>query len=676
MAAWAFMKLATLRRRNEQLPGISGVARLDRRTMRLATRLNAGDIAVIDQVDLDRVSAEALIAAKPVLVVNAQPSISGRYPNLGPELIVAHGIGLVDNVGSEVFAAVKEGTRIRVDGTTVWIGDTEVANGTVQDESSIAALMIEARSGLTAQLNAFAVNTAEYMNRDRDLLLDGVGIPDVRTKFAGRHVVVVVRGYDYAKDLKALKHYIREFKPVLIGVDGGADALIEAGHKPHLIVGDMDAVSDAAIASGAEVVVHAYPDGRAPGLERVQDLGVGVVNFPSSGTSEDAAMLLADAHGATLIVAVGTHATLTEFLDRGRAGMASTFLTRLRVGAKLVDARGASVLYRNRISAAALLLLVLAALIGSSSPRSPSPTPAGPTSTTSAPGSPTVQMGGGPVLVISFRYHIVSLVAIFLALAVGIVVGTTALNGPVTHDLRNQVNDLQSQRSQLANRVKVLQGQVDNAGQFATTFGSRLVAGSLTGQKVLVVALPGASTGIQDGVSTELTAAGASITGRVQLSASFIDPAQGSSIVTLATSTHPFGLSLPETNDAGKLGGALLGYVLLGKGNDTDLKTVLSGFSGLHMISSDPAGVEAADTVVVLGAGSLAKAAYAGRSESDLVSALSTAGGTVVVAGDSGSATGNGNRGRGARLRAALHRVDRRQREQCLRAGVHGARHR
>ncbi|MGI8761532.1 MAG: putative cytokinetic ring protein SteA [Jatrophihabitantaceae bacterium] len=357
------MKLATLRRRSDALPGVSGVARLDRRTTRLAARLNPGDIAVIDHVDLDRISAETLVAARPVAVVNAQPSISGRYPNLGPDLIVASGILLLDNVGSEVFAAVKEGTKVRLAGDTVYVGESAVARGTPQDAGTIAELMIEAKSGLSAQLEAFAVNTSEYMSRERELLLDGVGVPDIRTKVAGRHAVVVVRGYDHVADLKSLKHYIAEFKPVLIGVDGGADALVEAGYQPDLIVGDMDAVSDTALAGGAEVVVHVYPNGRAPGLARVQDLGIETVNFPTSGTSEDIAMLLADEKGAELIVAVGTHATLAEFLDKGRAGMASTFLTRLRVGGKLVDAKGVARVYRNRISAGALLLLVLAALV-------------------------------------------------------------------------------------------------------------------------------------------------------------------------------------------------------------------------------------------------------------------------------------------------------------------------
>jgi uncharacterized membrane-anchored protein len=358
------MKLATLRRmRSDGLAGVSGVARLDRRTKRLVGRLNPGDIAIIDHVDLDRVAAESLVAAKVGAVVNAQPSISGRYPNLGPDLLVASGVPLLDNVGNEIFAAVKEGMRVRLDGDTLYIGEQFVAKGTAQDSESIALQMGEAKSGLSTQLEAFANNTMEYMKRERALLLDGVGVPDVRTKIEGRHALVVVRGYDYKQDLAALRHYIHEYKPVLIGVDGGADALREAGYKPHMIVGDMDSVCDDVLRSGAEVVVHAYPDGRAPGLARVQDLGIDAVTFPAMGTSEDIAMLLADEKGAALIVAVGTHATLVEFLDKGRGGMASTFLTRLRLGGKLVDAKGVSRLYRSRISSAALLLLVLAAFI-------------------------------------------------------------------------------------------------------------------------------------------------------------------------------------------------------------------------------------------------------------------------------------------------------------------------
>ncbi|SNS34265.1 Uncharacterized membrane-anchored protein [Geodermatophilus saharensis] len=360
------MRIGTLRRSRAQeaAPGVSGTVRLDRRTKNLTKRLRPGDIAVIDHVDIDRVSADSLVAAKVGAVVNAAPSISGRYPNLGPEILTSAGIPLVDGVGKDVLGALKEGAQVRVEGDTLYGPDgAPVAKGTEQTPDTVAAAMAEARAGLSTQLEAFATNTMEYMKRERALLLDGVGVPDVRTKIEGRHVLVVVRGYDYKEDLQALRSYIRDYRPVLVGVDGGADALVEAGYSPDMIIGDMDSVSDHVLRSGAEVVVHAYADGRAPGLKRVQDLGVDAITFPAAATSEDIAMLLADEKGAKLIVAVGTHATLVEFLDKGRGGMASTFLTRLRLGGKLVDAKGVSRLYRSRISTGALIVLVLAALL-------------------------------------------------------------------------------------------------------------------------------------------------------------------------------------------------------------------------------------------------------------------------------------------------------------------------
>jgi uncharacterized membrane-anchored protein len=358
------MRIGTLRRgrASETEPGLSGTVRVDRRTKNLTKRLRPGDIAVIDHVDIDRVSADSLVACKVGAVVNAAPSISGRYPNLGPGILVDAGIPLVDGVGKDVLAQLKEGAQGRLDGNRLYIGEEVVAEGVRQDQGTVADAMAEARTGLSAQLEAFAANTMEYMKRERALLLDGVGVPDVTTQIEGRHVLVVVRGYDYKEDLAALRPYIRDYRPVLIGVDGGADALKEAGYQPDMIIGDMDSVSDSVLRCGAEVVVHAYPDGRAPGLQRVTDLGVEAITFPAAATSEDIAMLLADEKGATLIVAVGTHATLVEFLDKGRGGMASTFLTRLRLGGKLVDAKGVSRLYRSRISTLALVLLVLAAL--------------------------------------------------------------------------------------------------------------------------------------------------------------------------------------------------------------------------------------------------------------------------------------------------------------------------
>jgi len=358
------MKLSSLRRRRaDGHSGVSGTVRLDRRTKNLTKRLRPGDIAVVDHLDIDRVSAEALLNAGVAAVINARESISGRYPNLGPKILVDGGVLLVDGVGPEVFGALSEGETVRVDGQTVYRGDEVVAKGVEQTASSIAVAMEEARAGLSTQLEAFAANTMEYLRRERELLLDGVGVPDIDTDLDGRHVLIVVRGYDYRQDLRALKPYIREYRPVLVGVDGGADALIEDGYTPDIIVGDMDSVSDATLRCGAELVVHAYRDGRAPGADRLERLGLEAVEFPATGTSEDVAMLLADLKGATLIVAVGSHATLVEFLDKGRAGMASTFLTRLRVGGKLIDAKGVSRLYRSRISNWQIVLVLLVGVI-------------------------------------------------------------------------------------------------------------------------------------------------------------------------------------------------------------------------------------------------------------------------------------------------------------------------
>jgi uncharacterized membrane-anchored protein len=349
--------------RDDKFPGLTGSARLDVKTKVLTKRLEPGDIAIIDHVDLDRVSADTLVSKQPAAVINVAPSISGRYPNLGPRILVEAGIPLIDDVGPDIFSRITEGDTVRVHQETVYLGDEVITKGTVQTAESVDEAMDAARAGLSVQLEAFAANTMEYLKRERELLIDGVGVPDITTDLEGRHVLVVVRGYHYREDIATLRPYIREYRPVLIGVDGGADALLEAGYRPDVIVGDMDSVSVEALTCGAELVVHAYRDGRAPGLKLVHDHGLEAVVFPATGTSEDIALLLADDKGASLIVAVGTHNTLDEFLDKGRAGMSSSFLTRLRVGGKLIDAKGVSRLYRSRISGSSLLLLVLAAFV-------------------------------------------------------------------------------------------------------------------------------------------------------------------------------------------------------------------------------------------------------------------------------------------------------------------------
>jgi len=362
------------------LPGLVAPARLDRRTKNLTRstgqagrftrrnrrrkgRLQPGDIAIIDHADLDRVSAESLLKCQVAAVVNAAPSMSGRYPNLGPQLLVDAGVPLVDDVGSDVFDRVSEGRKVRLDGDTLYAGDTVAAKGTVQSADSVAATMIKAKAGMAEQIRSFMANTVEYISRDFEELIDGIRVPELRTKLDGRHALVIARGYRHREDLHTLRAYIREFKPVLVAVDGGADALLEAGYRPQLVVGDMDSVSDRALTCGAEIVVHAYADGAAPGLERVRALGLDSVLCPAKGTSEDVALLLSDELGARLIVAVGMRTTLVEFLDKGRPGMASAFLTRMRLSDKIVEPKGVSRLYQSRISTSWLVLLVVAAAV-------------------------------------------------------------------------------------------------------------------------------------------------------------------------------------------------------------------------------------------------------------------------------------------------------------------------
>jgi uncharacterized membrane-anchored protein len=352
-----------LNRSGRELPGVTGLARVDRRADAVVRRVGPGDIAVFDQVDLDRRTADALVAAGVAGVVNAAPSISGRFPNLGPEILVAAGIVLLDGVGAEALR-IKDGTRLRLHEGRIHVGETELGRGVEQTANSIADLMIEAKSGLSTQLEAFSANTIEFLRHERALIIDRVGIPDVEVPIRDRQVLVVAAGYNHTADLAALKHFIREYQPVLIGVEAGANALHAAGHRPHLIVGDPYQIDTGTLKSADEVVLPAQPDGFAPGLERIQDLGIGAVTFPAMSNPEDLALLLAEAHGASLVITVGFQATLHEFLDRGRSGSnPSTFLTRLRIGGKLVDGHAVATLYRSRVSLGAVLLMVFAALL-------------------------------------------------------------------------------------------------------------------------------------------------------------------------------------------------------------------------------------------------------------------------------------------------------------------------
>ena len=352
-----------LMRKGLEVSVTTGTARVDRRTKNLVKRLQPGEVAVVDHEDLDRVAAEAIIEARAGAVVNAATSMSGRYPNVGPLLLAAAGIPLVDGVGPQVMDLVTEGTAVRIEGGAVWAGGAVVGKGVRQSLHSLEEAYEAAKRSMGDELQRFAENTLDYLQRERHLFTEPLSLPELHLDFKGRHALIVVRGFDYKDDLAHLRSYVREIRPVIVAVDGGADALLEFGLRPDVIVGDFDSVSTAALQCGAELVVHAYSDGRAPGAERLDHLRLpyGVLRAP--GTSEDVAMLMADEMGAELIVAVGAHGSMVEFLDKGRAGMASTFLVRLKLGQKLVDAKGVSKLYQGRIRKRDLTFFLLAAVL-------------------------------------------------------------------------------------------------------------------------------------------------------------------------------------------------------------------------------------------------------------------------------------------------------------------------
>lgn len=337
---------------------IQGIARLGKRTKHLVKRLRRGDIAIINHVDLDRVSGEDLIACGVEGVINCQPSSTGKYPNPGPLLLAQAGIHLVDAPGADLFDEFRDGDRVVIRGGDIYRGDELVASGAVQDPATVQRLNDERRADIGAALRDFAQNTVDYMLQEEELLSGRLELPQFRTDFRDRPALVVVRGVDHKRDLRALRGYIRDNDPALIGVDGGADAIINDGFQPDMIVGDMDSAAESTLRCGAELVVHAYSDGKAPGRELLEELGLEYKVVPAPGTSQDIAMLIASEKGARLIVSVGSHFNLVEFLDKSRPGMASTFLTRLRIGEILIDAKGVSRLYRPAPGSAPLTLVL------------------------------------------------------------------------------------------------------------------------------------------------------------------------------------------------------------------------------------------------------------------------------------------------------------------------------
>jgi uncharacterized membrane-anchored protein len=342
---------------------VEGTARLGERTKHLVKHLRPGDVAVIDHLNIDRIAAEELIEAGVAAVLNASESSNGRYPNAGPLMLARAGIRLVDAPGAGLFELLHDGEALRIDGGTVSVGGHEVLRGLELGVAELESQLEEQRERIDEALAEFAENTVAHVRQETDLLTGSVEFPATKASFRDRHALIVVRGERHRRDLKALRAYIRDVRPLIVAVDGGADGVLEAGLEPDIILGDMDSASDAALACGADLIVHAYPDGRAPGCERLEAAGLAHAVVPAAGTSEDVAMLMAYEKGAALIVSVGAHFNLIEFLDRKRGGMSSTFLTRLRIGERLVDAKGVSRLYNPSSALAPVGLFALAGLV-------------------------------------------------------------------------------------------------------------------------------------------------------------------------------------------------------------------------------------------------------------------------------------------------------------------------
>lgn len=342
---------------------ITGAARLGARTKDLVKRLRPGEIAVVDHLNIDRIAAEELVASEVAAVVNCARSSDGSYPNAGPLILARGGVALVDVPGAGLFKRLQDGDVISIEGATISVNGKVVAEGRLLEADELAADLDAQRRRIDKALHDFTENTMAHIRDEGELLSGTIDFPGTRTNFRDKHVLIVVRGPDHVRDLRALNAYIRDVRPLLVGVDGGVHAILDEGLEPDIILGDMDSASADALRSGAELIVHGYPDGSAPGSERLDRLGLDHLVIPAAGTSEDVAMLLAFEKGADLIVSVGAHFNLVEFLDKQRSGMSSTFLTRLRIGETLVDAKGVGRLYNPGVGARHLVMFVGAFLV-------------------------------------------------------------------------------------------------------------------------------------------------------------------------------------------------------------------------------------------------------------------------------------------------------------------------
>jgi uncharacterized membrane-anchored protein len=325
---------------------IEGYAKKGIITKELIKNLEPIDIPVIYHEDIDEVAAYSLLNKKVKAVINCKKSLTGKYPAKGANILIKKGVIILDNLGEDFFNSIKSKDYINIIGKGLYINNNIYSdNITVLNEWNINQMIQKSNTRFNTELKNFINNTLEYAEKEKDIFVDPVIFPPISLEIANKQVLIVARGNDYINDLKTIKKYIEVKKPVLIGVDGGGDGLLSIGYTPDIIIGDMDSVSDECLYKTKEIIVHAYINGYAPGMGRIKKLGLKAKIFPFPGTSEDVAMLLAYENNAELIVAIGTHSNAIDFFEKGRNGMASTMLVRLKIGSKLIDAKGVNKLF-------------------------------------------------------------------------------------------------------------------------------------------------------------------------------------------------------------------------------------------------------------------------------------------------------------------------------------------
>lgn len=333
--------------RTQELPGLHGALRDCTPGGNGMKKFRAGDIAVINAANISRQEAQALIDVQPAAVVNVAEFSTGTIPNYGPHMLLDAQVELLENVGEEFVAGFRDGKKARIttDGE-VFVGDTLLGQGIKVERAKAEKDFAGARRNLVDHMEAYFGNSIEFIHSEGPLLIDGLGIPEAGAEMRERKVLVVSPSEDHRGKIKGLRNFIREYDPVLVGVDSAADSLVELGYTPDLIVGNPQDIATETLRSGARVILPADPDGTAEGLERIQDLGIGAMTFPAATDSAtDLALLLADYHEAEMIVQVGDSLDLDDIFAAEARATPAAMLTRLKAGSRLVDSSAIINLY-------------------------------------------------------------------------------------------------------------------------------------------------------------------------------------------------------------------------------------------------------------------------------------------------------------------------------------------